>query len=330
MDKKAINYLLTSGVNQHLFPGCALGLTQAGETKFFVDGKHTYDEQAPLVSEDTLYDIASITKSIPTTFLTLQLIKVGKIGIDDVLETYLAETKNKPLGRVTIRQLLSFTPQFPFTLSKLKEKTASEVLGIIINSDWSLPKSDDHPVSNAIAILLTLVLERVTGQSLDRLADEAIFRPLGMTRTTFYPERFALTEIAPTEIQDWRGGLIHGQVHDESAWVLRSKMIAGSAGLFSCVADLMKFAKMVLRSDVLQDGLGWEIHKSWMSTQVSSRAFGKTGFTGCFLLFDPLQDKGLVFLSNCVYPHRPVDRHLYNQFRQNLCELVFDQSYEIT
>ena len=342
----SIDQLLQQGVDKKLFPGCALSIIGPDEATFFSAGRQTYDHNAPTISEHTFYDVASITKSIPTSSLVLHLIEVGKINVDDQLDQYLPMVKAKPLGSLKIRQLLSFAPQFPFTLSELKNSSATEILNTVINSNWSMPAAKDFPVSNATAILLTLLLIIVGGQSIDNQAAEIFFQPLEMNRTTFHLESIPFTSIAPTEVQEWRGGLIQGQTHDESAWKLRSIMVVGSAGLFSCTADLAKFGQMLLNhgsyknhqyfkpetieqmhtnqlaDDGLVGGLGWEIQKSWMGTKVSSSAFGKTGFTGCFMLIDPVQEKGLVFLSNCVYPHRPVDRTHFNNFRIQLCDLI--------
>jgi CubicO group peptidase (beta-lactamase class C family) len=323
--KKNIDLEITT----HLFPGCSLGVVTNEKIEFLSAGQQTYETSSFGVNEDTIYDVASITKSIPTSSLVLQLIKVGKIKLEDKLDKYVPETRNQPVGEITIHQLLTLSPQFPFTMSLLKDKTAEEILETIFHSRWSLPQDQNFPISNATAILLTLVLQNATGKTLAVLAEDTFFSHLKMQRTSFYPDKFSVAEIAPTEIQDWRGGLVRGQVHDESAWKLRQKLIVGSAGLFSCVNDLTKFIIWQLKNNSFQP-LGWEKSRSWMGTTVSAQAFGKTGFTGCFILMDPLQNRGLVFLSNCVYPHRPLNRQPFNQFRQNLCTLIFDRNYEIT
>jgi CubicO group peptidase (beta-lactamase class C family) len=115
-------------------------------------------------------------------------------------------------------------------------------------------------------ILLGQIAQRLTGQTLDALAHEWIFRPLGMRDSGFRPladpqawARVLLERIAPTE---WDGEIgaasppppgtpmLRGQVHDPTA--RRMGGVAGHAGLFSTAADLARFARMVLQGGELE------------------------------------------------------------------------------
>ena len=101
----------------------------------------------------------------------------------------------------------------------------------MIYSDWDM-------------ILLQLVMERITGKTLDVLANEKIFKPLGMIDTQFQPPIAIRSRIAPTQVDDARGGLLWGTVHDENAWAMGG--VAGHAGLFSTAKDLALFSMMIL------------------------------------------------------------------------------------
>jgi len=75
---------------------------------------------------------------------------------------------------------------------------------------------------------------------------------LHMRRTTFFPEHFLKEEIAPTEIDPWRGRTIQGEVHDESTFILRKKYITTAAGLFSTTPDILTFLEMLLHRGVYE------------------------------------------------------------------------------
>lgn len=198
------------------------------------------------------------------------------------------------------------------------------------------------------------MVERVYGDSLDNLADTHFFKPLDMNRTTFYPEKFDLSEIVPT--QDTERGFIHGVVHDESAWVFKTKSnrIMGHAGIFSTVPDILNFMEMLLNDGCVNNkiyfskeivremytnqiselndynGLGWELHQPrYMGKYASQNTFGKTGFTGCLCICDISKEIAYVILSNRIYPHRPKDSKTINQFRASIGEVFLSDGFKV-
>jgi CubicO group peptidase (beta-lactamase class C family) len=152
-----------------------------------------------------------------------------------------------------------------------------------------------------------------------------------MTSTTYRPDASLRARIAPTEFDPWRQRLVHGEVHDENAYMLGG--VSGHAGLFSTAADLTRFARMMLNGGTLdgvrvlrpqtiaqftavQDptlshrALGWETPSGRNSagSRMSARAFGHTGFTGTSLWMDPERGTFVVLLSNRVNPSRQNSR----------------------
>ncbi|MBD3316879.1 MAG: serine hydrolase [Chitinivibrionales bacterium] len=197
-------------------------------------------------------------------------------------------------------------------------------------------------------MLLGLMVERIYQKPLDVLAREQFFEPLNMKSTTFSPEVLSLERIAPTEDDPWRGGVVRGVVHDESAFILRSKIVPGSAGLFSTTPDLLTFWDALLRVDDggarglfseetlarmgtnqvghlgTMTGLGWELaRRDYMGDTCSDRTIGKTGFTGCVVMCDLLKRIGVVILANHTWPHRRSDRREIGRVRRAVGNLVF-------
>jgi CubicO group peptidase (beta-lactamase class C family) len=201
---------------------------------------------------------------------------------------------------------------------------------------------------NATSIILGLIVEKAGGKPLDVLADEIFFKPLAMDSTTFHPATVPNDRVVPTERDDWRGRMVHGEVHDETAYTLSREIVPGNAGLFSTVPDLLTFLEMLLSKgtyrgkryfsestvDQMQTnqlraiggsaGLGWELcQKTFMGNFITPHAFGKSGFTGCLVVCDIPKCVGIVILSNVVYPKRPADRSAINELRRDVSDIVF-------
>ena len=168
-----------------------------------------------------------------------------------------------------------------------------------------------------------------------------------MSKSTFYPEKFLLNEIVPTENDDWRG-LTHGIVHDESAYIYKKEgEIVGHAGLFSTAPDILNFLEMLLQKGTFQGkkyfsenivkamgtnqtaelneftGLGWELNQPrYMGDYCTPHTFGKTGFTGTLCICDVRKGTAYVILSNRIHPKRPTDSTAINEFRKAIGEII--------
>lgn len=339
---RQIQKIIKSAVADKIFPGCIIGMVRKnGQRVIKSFGNYTYEKTSPAIKEDSIFDIASITKTIPTATLALQLVDRGQLSLDDQLIKFIPEFNNSDRDRVLIRHLLTYTLDFDFKLSDYKEKSPDEILELIFTTEFKSPPGTKFYYANASAILLGLVIERIIGEKLDQIASRQLFNPLKMTRTTFHPQEFPKNKIVPTEIDQWRG-LVQGVVHDESAYTLQKKMIIGSAGLFSTASDLLNFLEMMLNHGKLADqrflsenlvdsllknhlpsdvngstSLGWAIGRSEIvGDKLSPDALYKTGFTGCLIVCDIEKEIGIVILSNYHFPKRKDNFEPLNKFRR--------------
>lgn len=106
----AISKQAERAIQEKVFPGCVVGFVKKnGERNILPFGHFTYDADAAPVRQDTIYDVASITKAIPTTSLALLLIDQGKIKTTDKLIDYIPEFNNSDRERVLIKHLLTYT-----------------------------------------------------------------------------------------------------------------------------------------------------------------------------------------------------------------------------
>ena len=342
--------LFNDAIEKKVFPGCAAAVVVRGlEPLIITAGQFTYDKNSPQVEPDSVFDTASVTKAIPVSCLALKLIESGMMKPDDLLVKYVPLYRSNYRDSVKIENLLTQTLDFNFRLSQCKDLGSQGILDTILSADLKSAPGTKYSYANATSILLGLAIEACTDSRLDKLADKLLFTPLKMKTSTFFPENIDKSLIVPTEFDNWRGRLLTGEIHDESAWALRPIVIAGSAGLFSTIKDLSLFVSMLINegcSDGVKifnpetvklmhtnqrplssgewTGLGWELNQeNFMGKHRSENTFGKTGFTGCSVVVDPCKNAGIVLLTNHVHPRRGNDRGAINRVRSAFADEVF-------
>jgi CubicO group peptidase (beta-lactamase class C family) len=339
---------LEEAVTEGVFPGCVVGVIVDEEQFIIPVGSQTYESDAIRITDDSVYDIASITKAIPVSCLALKLIDDGHLSLEQKVREIIPELQTNYIDEITVWHLLTQTLDFTLPLSSFKDLPPDDILREILTTKFSRPPGERMNYANGTSILLGMVLQRVTGMKLDRLAREIFFDPLGMNTTTFHPEDLAKVQIVPTEIDPWRGRMIQGEVHDETAFRLREIMIPGSSGLFSTVPDLLRFVDMLLPRGVWQrrryftekmitsmmtneltrigayGSLGWELNQPrYMGKYCSEQMIGKTGFTGCVIIVDIPKNRGLIMLSNYHFPKRKKSVDSLNIVRREIADIVF-------
>lgn len=308
-------------IESRIFPGCVVGFVRADGTRgIFPFGGYTYEVASPRVAENTVYDLASITKSIPTASLALRLIEDRRMSLSDTVVSHVPDLQNH--HDATIEDLLRYRVR-GVRLSALKDKTAGEIRSLVLANGFE--RIDTPEYSNLPALLLGWAIESAGDASLDELADKLFFAPLRMTDTSFF---LMTRNCAPTEIDEWRGE-VQGLPHDESAYVFaRSGIAAGHAGLFSTTPDLLHFLEALLRGSLPyvvtggKAGLGWQREGDMLGSTPGSDAFGKTGFTGTSVVCDPGRGIAFSILSNRTYPKRPLDGSQMNEFRKDIADIL--------
>jgi CubicO group peptidase (beta-lactamase class C family) len=291
-------------------------------------GTLTWDDGAPRAHEDTIFDLASLTKVLATTPFVMQLVERGALALDDPVERYLARWRGTDRETVTIRDLLAhcsgLTAYLPFYRD---HQGRAEFEPAICALPLEYAPRTQSIYSDLGYILLAFIVEDVGVAPLpDRLA--TLLGQMGIVeKLQFNPPPQWRRETAPTERDPWRGRLLVGEVHDENAWALGGA--AGHAGLFgtaaavgACARHLLQvldgrtgaFARSTLegfvarRTDVpgSSRALGWDAMRPTSScgTRMSARAFGHTGFTGTSLWIDPDRGVYVVLLTNRVHPTR--------------------------
>jgi serine-type D-Ala-D-Ala carboxypeptidase len=313
------------------FPGAALAVGRWDRT-VVERGIGTLDwlAGAPAVDPDlTVYDLASLTKVVAATTAVMILVEDGRMELDAPVSRYVPEFSGGGKERVTVRHLLAHTSGLPAGADIWATSAAGSLARAIAVPLRALPGRQVE-YSDIGFVLLWEAAERAHGRPLHRLLDERVFGPLGMRSTTFLPGRWC-DRCAPTE-QRKDGTEIRGVVHDPTA--RRVGGITGNAGLFSTVHDLSRFAAMmamdgeldgvrVLKPETIRRftsrvpgagtrALGWDTPNPGgtgaAGVQISSTAFGHTGFTGTSMWIDPERGTWVILLSNRTYEPRAPNR----------------------
>lgn len=348
--RKQISEIINKGIKDKIFPGAVAGVIKDGRKEIFSFGRFTYDESSPFVKDDTIYDVASVTKSIPASCLLLSLVDKGIVKLEDSLVNYLPKFDNNPdKDKISIKHLLTYTVDLDVpAMSSLINMSPDEIVNTISKARLKSPAGTKFVYANSTALLIGLLLKELTGKMIDDLAEEYFFEPLKMDRSTFHPlQILRKEEIVPTEICDWRNMSIQGEVHDESSFILQKKYFFGVAGLFSTAPDILLFLEMLLNNgekdgrrffseDMIKfmrinqlaeigecAGLGWKLNQPAFMGQCSMDTCGITGFTGPFALWSALKGLGLTMLTNRIYPKRPLNNLAINKIRSALADIVF-------
>ena len=317
-------------IDLQAFPGASLAVGY--REKLLVCrgfGRLDYTATSAPANLHTVYDLASLTKVVCTTTLVMQACERGVIDLDDRLGRYFPEFRAGNKRQVALRHLLSHSSRLPAHIPLYKHAGGREnILRRILDTPLQHRPGSRSLYSDLGFILLGAAVERACGDSLDSLAREQIFRPLGMRRTRFHPPSDWRPRIAPTEDDPWRKRLLRGEVHDENACAMGG--VAAHAGLFGTAPDLAVFCQALLNGGVYNHrrivkrstldaftkrqadprdssrALGWDTPSpnSSAGNKLSPQSYGHTGFTGTSLWIDPTRRLFIVLLTNRVHPSR--------------------------
>lgn len=287
-----------------LYLGASLAVFDGGSWQDYYLGKQ--DDCQPTVA-GLVYDLASVSKVVGVATVLLQLLDEGLVELDIPLKTYYPAVMD---DQVTIRQLVTHTsgidPFIPNRNDLSKQELIAAINAITVGDDKSFFYTDIN------FLLLGFLLEQLLEAPLDKIFQDRIFSPLQMTSTSFGPCLGAV----PTQ-----RGVVDGQVHDPKARLLGTQ--AGSAGLFSTLADLKRFCDYYLtkpfdtpllvnhgKADKTRS-IGWDLEGNWLL---------HTGYTGPFLMLNPVSQQALIFLTNRTYAYD--DRPLWIEKRRELTDLI--------
>jgi CubicO group peptidase (beta-lactamase class C family) len=243
-----VTRFLDSAVAAGVTPGAVLGVSVGGRHHYFGTGRLGLNDPTRPDSA-TLYDLASLTKVIGLTTITMLAVQEGRLALDTPVVRYVPAFAGPGKPAVTLRQLLTHSSGLPAWRPLYRETvTRAEAFALTDTTPLAGRPGGQFVYSDLGAIVLTQAVERAYGERLDTLLARRVFDPLGMGDTRYLPPPAWLPRIAPTEQDPWRGRMLRGEVHDENA--ARLDGVSGHAGLFSSARDLLRFADALLGAEV--------------------------------------------------------------------------------
>lgn len=276
-----LNSFINKCMDSKAFPGCRIYASQNGKVIFNKSyGYLDYNKTAP-VNNQTIYDIASVTKVMATTLAVMKLYDNGDLQLNKKLKDYLPWTANSDKADITIKNLLlhqaglkSWIPFYKETLDEqgrqrgdlyrhksepgFTTRVAKNLFIMDSYSDTIWKRILDQPLemqgkytySDLDFYFLKEMVEAITDTALEEYVEQHFYIPMGLGNILYNPaSRIPLKNVAPTEQDDvFRHQLIQGYVHDQGAALMGG--VAGHAGLFATADDVGAVFEMLLNEGV--------------------------------------------------------------------------------
>lgn len=368
-----IDRYVERAIRRRAIPGCQVLVAKSG--KIIYDrsfGYFTYDKEQS-VDHQSIYDLASLTKAAATTVGVMHLSEKGKVDLASRIKDYLPAYKKYGLKSLRIRHLLAHQTGLQANLPIAHWLRQKDVFQAEESESYSLALSEDFYLRNNVRetlleeitkvrtsrrpfyrysdvnfILLQQVIEKAGGLALNDYLRLHFYDPMGLRRLRYraglmYPK----SEIVPTEHDKrWRGEVVQGVVHDESAVLLGG--VAGHAGLFGNARDLAGLFQMLIQDGAYggrqylqpetiaqftrRNGYNYRAYgfdrlaghsKSLRYYGASNDTFGHTGFTGTCVWADPEEDLIFIFLSNRIHPYKYNNKLQKLGLRERIHKIIY-------
>ncbi|MFM1894439.1 MAG: hypothetical protein RIQ90_1605 [Bacteroidota bacterium] len=274
-----IDQLAIKGIKAGAYPSCQIVVAYQGAILYRKSfGTMTYDPESITITNNHLYDIASITKIASSTLAAMHLVHKGSLAINNSLKTYLPElTGGSPYGDINITEMMchqaglqAFIPFYKNTLSN--GLPSSNHYSTIQSESFPTPVADNlylkagyrdsmyaqilskplqekkYLYSDLCYFFLQPILEKLGQRKQESYVAETFYKPMGLRYIGYHPlKRFPRNQIVATENdQYFRKQLLWGHVHDPGAAMLGG--VGGHAGLFSNATDLAQIMQLFLNN----------------------------------------------------------------------------------
>lgn len=372
-------------ISSQAAPGCQVLVVKDGKIAFHkAYGHHMYDKKRA-VQLDDVYDLASVTKICATTISLMRLYEEGKIDLQKTMGDYLPELEGSNKAALRLHDVLThrsglkaWIPFYTYTLDSLKKpqskyyrpKSEGEYCVRVTPSMYFCRTQTDSVIWHRINespleptnyrysdmgfILFANLIEKITGQPLDKYARATFYEPMGLREINYNPvdKGIARSRCLPTEQDNYfRYSVVQGDVHDMAAAMLGG--VAGHAGLFSPATDLAAVMQMLvnegeymgkryLKAETVRHfikqqatdsrrALGFDRKEKGgdkksvnVAYQASDRSFGHLGFTGIGAWADPDNKIVYLFLSNRTFPSGENNKLNSKNIRPRIHEVIYE------
>lgn len=358
MGNEPISREIENAISQGVFPGAVL--LCAKNQKILIHESYGIADifKNREMRKDSIFDLASLTKPLATTLAISKLIERNQIFLDQKIGSIIEEFKTSPKADITIDMLLRHTSGFPAHREYFKKiikanKNPRHTLRDLLACETLENKIGESQVYSDLGFMvLSWIIEEITGQRLDQFVSKQIYLPLEIDNLFFLEigskkEKFKKyrQKIVAARQCSWRKKVLVGEVDDDNAWAAGG--IEGHAGLFGNAGSIYKLCSeilnallnkptRVLRSDVIKNFVsrknqqdmvaGFDTPSKINSSSgkyFSKSSIGHLGFTGTSFWIDPETEVIIIFLTNRVHPLRSNEG--IKKLRPLIHDLIFSE-----
>ena len=327
---------ISRAISNSTIVGATVWVERNGVSHHKAFGNRALKPAVEPMTEDTIFDVASVTKAVATASAVMLCVERGSIRLGDPVSKHLPEFTGHGREKMTIKHLLLHSSGLQVNLNGMKppfSRTPSEAYVQVCRERPLFEPGSAFSYSSVGSIVLGMVIEKLSGQTFDVFCTTEIFKPLQMHDTQFLASGEDLRRVAPTSAS--QRGLVDDRVAREMGGV------SGHASLFTTTSDLARFARMILNGGELdgirvlktetvqlmtrvqsptglrspgaknlpvQRGLGWDINTPYRTPPHDYSlargalfpigSFGHSGWTGQMLWIDPFSKTFVIFLCN--------------------------------
>lgn len=335
-----VQAVLQDGIAAGTYSAVTAEIGGAGGPRWaFAAGRRAFDSPVA-VDAQTVFDLASLTKVLATTTISLLLVRRDLLRVDQCISETVPQWSADDRAMLTIRDLLEHSSGLPAHREYFRRLIGLPAyVNAIAQEPLEYPPRTRSRYSDLGFIVLGAILERIGGASLAQQFDAWKTQAHISEPLTYLPPADWQPLTAVTVHDEWRGRTLQGEVHDENAAALGG--VAAHSGLFGTAAAVGAAARWWLRELASADArqfatrsavpgssraLGWDtmLATSSCGELMSDSAIGHTGFTGTSLWLDPARDRYFVLLSNRVHARQTSDaiqrirRDFHNAANQDL------------
>jgi beta-glucosidase-like glycosyl hydrolase/CubicO group peptidase (beta-lactamase class C family) len=275
---KKVDSLANIAIDSTMTPGLQLLVAKNGKIIYEKSfGYLTYDKKIK-VKNNTIYDLASLTKILVTLPIIMKLVENGTITLDTKLKELIPRYIDSNKSDKTIKEMLShysnlksWIPFYKSTLDSLTKKPNSLYYNSFYSNKFNIKVTDSlyllstyrdsintqikdselndekYKYSDLPYYIFKEYIENYYSKDLSDIINAQLFNKLGLANTSYFPKDISsINNIAPTEIDDYfRYQEIKGTVHDMGAAMQGG--VGGHAGLFSNARDVAEIMQMYLQ-----------------------------------------------------------------------------------
>ena len=336
----AMDAVIGVAITESKIVGATLWVERDGVAYHKAYGQRALTPSREPMTEDTIFDVASITKVVATASAAMLCVERGLMTLDDPVSKHLREFTGEGREKITIRHLLLHSSGLQVNLNGSKtpfSRSPNEAYALACREKPMFEPGTAFSYSSVGSMVLGMVIERVTGQKLDAFCTAEIYQPLNMRDTMFRPTGETLRRVAPSSAPE------RGPVDDFVARHMGG--VSGHASIFTTTPDLARFARMTLnlgeidgvrlfkpetiklmtsvqsppdlrspdaKNLPVRRGLGWDIDTPYRTPPHDYTlergalfpigGYGHTGWTGQMLWIDPFSRTFVIFLCNRYSP----------------------------